>query len=228
MFGFDLDHPDMAGLKKHLKTLPYKKGTIILNPLEETDYVHVIQDGFVKAYTVNARGEEAIAAIFGRDDFFPLAWIIGQKRHFIYVQAISDCTITLLPLDKFEAQLKVNVNLTYAVMQKILEQFMLYSSTVNNLSLKYGRERLAYRLLLLAAKFGDKRGNAICLPHISQFDLAAMVNVSREGISREMSRFDRMGILKYSSKGIEIHDIKALHKELGENIRVMFYDRPSR
>ncbi len=218
-----LEHPDAAAMKKYVRTVRYKKGSIILHPHEETEYIYTMRDGFVKAYSINARGEEAVAAIFGRNDFFPLAWIIEQKRYFIFVQAISDCIIDLVPQDVFLRHMRKSAGVTYVVMQKVLEQFMLYSSTVNNLSLKYGRERLAYRLMLLSAKFGDKRGSTIHLPHISQYDLSAMVNVSREGISREMTRFDRLGMVKYSSKGIEILDISKLHKELGDDVTVTFY-----
>lgn len=224
MIAIDLDNPEMAPAKKHVKYVQYKKGTILLRPEEESQQMFFVIDGFLKAFSINARGEEAVVALFGKNDFFPLAWLIGQKRFKTTVQAISDCTIAQMPQEIFQQQLKSNVNFTYVVMQKVMEQFILYLSYVNNLSLKYGRERLAYRLLLMAAIFGEYKGDTVLLPHISQFDLAAMVNISREGISREMSRFDRMDILKYSSKGIEILDLKSLHKELGDDVKVMFYD----
>lgn len=224
MFSIDLDHPDVAGVKKRLKTVRYKKGSIILRPEDDTDLLFIVKSGFLKAYTVNARSEEAIVGIIGKGDIFPIAWIIGQRRLYILIQAISDCIVDTIPQKEFQECMTQSAKLTYEVMQKIMEQYMLHMSAINNLSLKYGRERLAYRLILLSTIFGENKNSSIVLPHISQFDLAAMVNISREGISREMSRFDRMSIIKYSSKSIEILDIKRLHKELGENVFVMFYD----
>ncbi len=226
MFAINLDHPDLSPIRKHFEIVKFKKGTTILRPEDETDQIFFIREGFVKAYSINARGEEAVMGILGKEDLFPLAWLVGQRRLSIFIQAISDCTIVKVQQDQFVGCMKRSAELTYEVLQKVAEFFMLDMSSINNLSLKYGRERLAYKLVLLASIIGEKKGDSIMLPHISQFDLAGMVNISREGISREMSRFDRMGILSYSSKGIEICDIKRLRKELGEDISVMFYDPP--
>lgn len=226
MFAIDINHPDLAPIKDRFETLKFKKGTVLLRPEDVTPDIFFVLEGFLKAYSINARGEEAVVGIFGKDDFFPLAWIVGQRRLNIFIQAMSDCSVAKIRQDIFLDRMKGSASLTFAITQKVTEQFMLYMSSLNNLSLKYGRERLAYKLLLLAAIFGEKKAESIMLPPISQFDLAAMVNISREGISREMSRFDRMGILSYSSKGIEILDVTRLRKELGEDVSVMFYDSP--
>jgi CRP-like cAMP-binding protein len=227
MFAINIDHPDLASLKAYIETVKFKKGATILRPEDETEHIYFVRDGFIKCYIINARGEEAVMGILGKDDMFPFAWLVGQRRLSIFIQTISDCTIVKIPQDKFQDCMKKSPELTYEVMEKVAELFLLYMSSINNLSLKYGRERLAYKLLLLAAIFGEKKGDSLMLPHISQFDLAAMVNISREGISREMSRFDRIGVLSYSSKGIEICDVKQLRKELGEDVQVMFYDQPT-
>ncbi len=221
----DFNHPDVEAVKKHVKYVTFSKGEIILQSYEETEYIHAVMEGLVKSYSINARGEETIGALFGPNDIFPFAWMINERRPSVFIQALSDCRIALLPIDIFKQQLKESPDVAFAITKKVVEQFVLYTSAVNNLSLKFGRERLAYRLILLAGKFGSKQGRSFILPHISQTDLGAMVNVSREGVSREMSRFDRLGILKYTGRAIEILDIDQLQKEVGEDVLISFQKR---
>lgn len=224
MFAIDPDHPDVVAIKKHIKEVRFRKGEIILHPYEDTAFLHVIRSGLVKAYTINSRGEEAINVIYGQDDLFPLAWIINQQRQPVYFQALTECRAVLVPQDVFLEYIQSSAAITYAVMQKILEQTTLFASRINNLEFKFARERLAYRLLVLAAKFGEpnKRGEMV-IPHISQQDLAATINVSRESVSREISRFEKLGCLIYKSSGIVIKNQQQLHDEVRDTV-IMYYD----
>jgi len=225
MFAIDLNHPDIKAIRKHIKEASFKKGDMVLSPDKETTYLYSIRKGFVKLYTVNSREEQAIILIYGPDDIFPLSWIIGRQRQPFYFQAISDCEIALLPQDVFLKQMQDSSDVTFAVMHKIIEQFALFTSRVNNLEYKYARERLAYRLLLLSARFGETKGRDSVLPHISQTDLASMINVSREGVSREMSRFERVGLVEYSKIRIVIKNPDGLKKELGGDDQMLFKNR---
>lgn len=211
-------------LRKFVKVVSFKKGEMILQAHQTSDYLHIIQEGLVKVYTINSSGEEAIAVIYGKNDIFPLSWIIHSRKKSLFYQAISDCKVILLPQEILLEQMKTNAKISFAMSQQILEQNELHASRINNLEFKYGRERLAYRLLLLGARFGHKIDGTIIIPRISQQDLAGMINTSRESLSREMSRFERLHIVKYTPNNIVITDEAKLRSELGEDASVLFYD----
>lgn len=215
---------DNEMLRKIVKIVSFKKGEMVLQAHQTSDYLHVIQEGLVKIYAITQTGDEAIAVIYGKNDMFPLSWIIKSRKKSFYCQAISDCKIALIPQEILLEQMKTNAGISFAMSQRILEQYELYASRISNLEFKYGRERLAYRLLLLGARFGQKIDNTTIIPRISQQDLAGMINTSRESLSREMSRFERLNVMKYTNNSIVIVDEAKLRAELGEDASVLFYD----
>jgi CRP-like cAMP-binding protein len=222
----DWSHPDIAKVFEQSKHRKYKKGDILLKPTDKTDYVHTILSGLVKVYTVDSQGNETLGVIYGRGDMFPLGWVIQQRHQSAYFQAITACEIALISRNIFVAQLKSSPHFSYAITQKLLEQLYVYAARANNLGLRYARERLAYRLLVFAARFGKREGGSIVAPHITQQDIAAAINVSRENVNRELIRLEKMGIISYSRSAIIIRDPAALRKELGKGVQVMFFDPP--
>ncbi|HVW23087.1 MAG TPA: Crp/Fnr family transcriptional regulator [Candidatus Saccharimonadales bacterium] len=222
MFAIDLNHPDVVAIQKHAKLVRYKKGAIILRSFEETTNLHIVINGLVKAYSTNYRGEESISTIYGPDNIFPLAWIINRQHLPVDWAAMTDCEIALVPQTVFLKFMKNSPDVSYAIMQKILEQFTMFGAHIVNLEYKFARERLAYRLLMLAAKFGKRKGDQVTIPHISQQDLGATINISREVTNKEVARLERRGVITYASDGIVIHDMKRLHQEIGEDTIVPY------
>ena len=227
MFAIDLNHPDVVAIQQHAKLAHYKKGTTILRSDDDTHYLHIVIGGLVKASFTNSRGEETISVIYGADDLFPLAWIIEQRRMPVDFVAMTDCDLALVPQDVFLEYMNKSVDVSNAVLRKILEQYTLFGTRIVNLEFKFARERLAYQLLVLAAKFGVKKNGALVIPHISQQDIGATINISRELVSREVSRLERQGIITYGNDGITIHDLTRLHHEVGKDTIIPFLDSKS-
>ena len=234
LYNIDPNHPDIVELRKHTKFVKFKKGEVILHPHDETNYLHVIDEGMVKIYTINAKGDQSISIIYGPRELFPLSCVIEERMKNIYFEArmkdtyfeaMTDCKIELVPKDIFIEKLKTNADVSYAFSRKVLEQFAMYASRVSNLEFKFSRERLAYRLLVLAARFGEKKDGKYVLPYISQQDLAATLNLTRESVSREMSRFERLEIIGYGDSNIILMKPDDLHSEIGKDADVMFLEQ---
>jgi CRP/FNR family cyclic AMP-dependent transcriptional regulator len=148
----DSGHPDVAKLAAHTTHVTFKKNDVILTPSEKTTSVHTVVSGLVKVYTLDSQGNENMGALYGPGDVFPMGWIIQERHQNAYFKAVTECEIALLPKDIFLAQLKTSPDLAYMVIQKLLEQIYVYAARANNLGLRYARERLAYRLLVMAAR----------------------------------------------------------------------------
>lgn len=215
---------DSETLRRNLKVINFRKGEMILQAHQTSEYLHIIQEGLVKVYRIANNGEEAIEVIYGKQDMFPLSWIIQSRKKSVYYQSITDCRIALLPRQMLLEYMKSSAAVSLAMCERVLEQYELYASRISNLEFKYGRERLAYRLLMLGARFGKRIDDTVIIPRINQHDMAAMINMSRESLSREMSRFEKHDIVKYTSNSIVILDEQKLRAELGDDASVLFYD----
>ncbi len=218
------DYFENDSFKEHSETAFYRKGEQILGPYNNADTMYAIKSGLVKIYNYDSRGKENIAVMYGPGDFFPLAWIINQSRPSVFFQALVDCTIYLMPLKEFETMVYGDKNLCAAFMKRVVEQFALFASTINNLGLKYSRERLCYRLLVLAARYGEQKGGYTTIPYINQSDLAVTIKTTREGISKEISRLVKRGAIEYGRDRIIIKDPDFLQAEVGKGMPVIFFD----
>jgi len=217
-------HPDVSKLLENVERRTFKKGDIILRPSEKTEHVFIIVSGLIKAYSVDAQGNESLAMISGQNEMFPLGWIIQERIQGAYFQAMNDCEVILLPRKVFLSEMNASPRFSFLIIQALLEQIYVIAARANNLGLKYARERLAYRLLVFASRFGYKEGDSLVAPHITQQDLASAINVSRENVNREITRLEKMGVISYTRSAITIHDPVALRKEISKNVQVLFFD----
>jgi CRP-like cAMP-binding protein len=218
------DHFFTAELKKQLKHLEFAKGEKILRSFDETKFLFVIDKGLVKVFSTNKIGVENIGAIYGPGDVFPLAWVINEDRPAVTFQAITKCKVFLMPIEYFKDQLDKDPGLYKDFIYRVGLQFTLYATIVKNLGLKFGKERLAYRLLVLASRYGVKKQGVIILPAITHQDLGSSANITRESVNREMALFSKQGILDYDKTKITIKDPERLKSILGDNEGVIFFN----
>jgi CRP-like cAMP-binding protein len=183
------------------ETITYPKGQIILHASDEVTHMHRIQDGFVKVYTINSRGDEQVHVVYGPTDIFPLTSLLGAEPNVFFYQAITDCEIGRKPLGEVGKLLATQGDLAYACMKQAVEQFKIFVTRVYSLEYRFARERLAHRLLVLAGRFGKRTDQGIVLQApLTQQVIASSINLSRETVSREMERFVSKGFLQEISR----------------------------
>jgi CRP/FNR family cyclic AMP-dependent transcriptional regulator len=224
-YGISPDHPSVVEALQHIKMVKYKKGEMILRPYDMPEYIYAIDTGLIKTCTINKKGEESINLIYGPGELFPLGWIIKQTKRDAYFVALTDCEIGLLPRGVFLRLIDESPDVAKVILNKVIELFVAYGARVTNLEYRYGRERVAYRLLMLAGRFGERTDGHFVIPHISQQDLGATMNMTRESVNREIMRFEKLGYIDYGRNGITILNPDMLHKEIGEEESIVFFDQ---
>jgi CRP-like cAMP-binding protein len=191
----------------------YGKGEVIRRSDEPTTEIFYIESGFVKVYSLNNRSEIYVHLIYTKGEVFPLRWLTGSNLQNLYYEALSPCELFALPREIFTKELDASKELTAATLHRVINQFALYVDRLDNLQYKYAQERVIYRLLFLARRFGVAQDDGTCLidAPISQQLIANSINVSRENVSRELERLNKKGLIKYVNKQIVIQDSAELH-----------------
>jgi CRP/FNR family cyclic AMP-dependent transcriptional regulator len=143
---------------------------------------------------------------------FPLNWLMQKAQRSITFQAATPTIIYLRSREDVMEHIQKDPQFSFEMLEKALEQYNLFIDRVDNLEYKYASERLAYRLLYLAARFGDQRddGSWIINMPVSQHVIASSINVSRESVSREFERLYKKGSVAFEGKHIIIRDLEAL------------------
>ena len=83
-----LAHFNIGKIKK------FSKDEIIVQGDEEPKGVYLIQEGYVKAYSVSKLGQENLLLIQGANEIMPLPWALdGTQKLGTYYQAMSDVCV---------------------------------------------------------------------------------------------------------------------------------------
>lgn len=214
--------PDASKLIKKLfangQQFELAKDEIVIRPGDEPTHLYRIETGFVKVYFINREGEEYLHLIYGAGEIFPLAWIVNRVRRNVFYETIAPTVLMRISRDEFMLKTAKDPEMGFAVMQQVVSQFNIYLDRIDNLEYKYARERLVYRLLFLAGRFGKKTDNGFVVPYFTQQDLASSINLSRESAVRELNKLKNKGLIEYSSTSIILKDINALSHEINGGI----------
>lgn len=192
----------------------YAKDEIILGPHTKPRGIYFIEQGFVKIYSISKRGDENIHIIYKPGEIFPIVWALRNRRHNIFYSTVSDCQLRLVARGDFLKFIKASGPAAYLLLIQLADQFSVHINRVESLGLRHVNERVAHRLLMLATRFGKKRGNKITIEApLTHQTIADSINLTRESVSREIERLEKQNIIEYSEHKIVINNAKKLAEE---------------
>jgi CRP-like cAMP-binding protein len=201
------------------KPTQYSAGEIITRAEDDPKSMFCIVSGYVRVYSINSRGEEYLHIVYKAGELFPLMSLTGKRQRGVYYEALDATTAYRMPLEDLTTQMKNDPEVSFEMTNQIMQQFNVYMDRVDNLEYKFGRERLVYRILFMASRFGreNARGLTIDVP-ITQKVLGSSINLSRETVARELRRLEDRGLVTYEDRKILILDLEALAAELKDPI----------
>jgi CRP-like cAMP-binding protein len=196
--------------------LYFSKGDIVIGNEAAPNGVYFIGTGYIKAYSISDDGDEYIHLIFGHRELFPLIWAyLGNVPEAVYYEALSDCTLWRISRDWFNTFIQTDLSISAAIGQQLAQQFQIFSDRIDNLEYKKASERVAYRLLFLASRFGIKTHDNILIDAPITHDIFAnSVNLARETVSRQLELLEKQHILGRENNHFVIEDLSALVSKL--------------
>lgn len=185
--------------------LSYRKGDVIIRPEDIPQGVFYIESGYVKTYAITKYAEENLLIIRQQGEVFPIIWALADEHAEVFYEAMTDAVLHRISRSQFLNNIKSEADFSDIVLQQTVEMYRVHAERVNNLAYRTAGERVAYRLLMLAKRFGQTKSNGeihIPLP-LRQQDIAASVRISRETASREIAKLERRNIVR-SQDGIVV------------------------
>lgn len=187
--------------------IEYRKDEIVIRPEIDPPGVFFVHNGYLKVYEVTKTGAENINTFKQPGTLFPMLWANGNSHREVYIQAISTTVTYRLSRNHYRQYLEKHPKAMEDSLQRMVMLYEAYTDRIQNLEYRYARERIAYRLLSLAHRYGDKRGGkyVIKLP-IRQAEFADSINVTRETASRELGKLRAKGLIDYTDTHYVILD----------------------
>lgn len=191
----------------------FKKGEILFLEGQKLDTLFIINEGKVKISRITKEGKEQIVHILNSGDFFgELSLFSDIENYNLNVYAISDVKICTLMKKDMKDIIMTNPEISLKILQVITKRLKETEELVQNLASKDAETRIAYMLLQFAEKYGVSRSNGlqINLP-INREGMANYIGVTRETISRKLSKFEDLGIIALEgNKVLTIRQLESL------------------
>lgn len=201
------------GFFRQYRPETYEKGYTLLLADESPKYAYYLIRGRVKQYDISQKGDEIIVNIFKPGTYFmALTTLTGQLNSY-YFSAETDITLYRAPKDAVQKLVANNPD----VMQYMLIQahvgFESVLRRMTHLMKRDARGRIAFEMLLDAEGFGETPHLRRYTLSINETELASRAGLSRETVSREVSRLKKSGLLARTPK-ITIVNLRQFKAEL--------------
>ncbi|MCA1716913.1 MAG: Crp/Fnr family transcriptional regulator [Actinobacteria bacterium] len=192
----------------------YEVGEDIFLEDEPGDGLYVLTEGMAKLSKTHSGIKEATLRLLGPWEVF------GDLAPGIHLaqsadaQAFTACEAIKVPKIFVERASRMDREVTLRLLALLGLELAHHRELVGCLLPRATDARLAVLLPILARKFGDASGDAVLLPRLTHFDLAAMVASTRESVTAAMRSLRRRGLLEREGRLISILKLEEL-SEIG-------------
>ncbi|EHK2387952.1 Crp/Fnr family transcriptional regulator [Clostridium perfringens] len=191
----------------------FKENDVLCREGEKSDKLFLIREGRVKICKITKEGKEQIVYVLSKGDFF------GENNLFtsnnisnFSAYAITDAKLCILKKENLEKILIKNPEISLKIIQEMADRINSAENLAQTLATRDVEARLATVLIEFMDKYGEKNkeGIYISLP-LNREQIANYCGITRETVSRRLSKFDKLGIIKLQgNKGLIIKDKEAL------------------
>jgi CRP/FNR family transcriptional regulator, cyclic AMP receptor protein len=176
-----------------------------------------VEDGVLKVTMVSSSGAERILAFLGYGAIVGELSVIDQLPRSATVVAVRDAAASFLSRANFEAFAEKHPELYKSLVWLITKRLREIDAVVAAGSFLRLKGRVAQTMLELADHFGQEVGPAriVVRQKIGQNDLAAMVGIARENLTRVLNDWQRHKVVSRLSGYYCIENKAQLEQMLG-------------
>lgn len=186
----------------------YGKGELIFSDGDRGDGFYAIVSGQVKVFKMSDGGKEQILHIFGPGDPFGEVPVFEGRSFPASAMAITDSRLVFFPRREFVALIHDYPSLALGMLAVLSRRLRLFTTQIENLSLKEVPQRLAGYLLYLSEE--QEGADTVSLP-ISKGQLASLIGTVPETLSRVFAKMSADGLIEVEGKRIRLLDREGLH-----------------
>lgn len=207
-----LDEEELNQVVNLIIRRKYLKGELLVLEDAKMDGLVIINSGKVKAFRVTSEGKEQILYIFSQGDFFGEKNLMTNQKSPYHVEALEETNICMIKKEDFQNLLRSYPNIGFKIMEELSNRLERLENAIETMGVKNVETRINKVLLEFAERYGirNAKGILVELP-LSREGIANYVGLTRETVSRKMSRLQDEGIIEMEgNKKIIILDAEAL------------------
>jgi CRP-like cAMP-binding protein len=187
-----------------IETRIYQGGEIIFEEDTSARGVFYIESGTILLRSSKLNGNEVAINVIGSNNFIGFLPLIQKKRYTSTAIALQDnCRVKLVSKELFLEAMTDNQFLN-GFLKVLCELILSYENQTLQLKTKNAREKLAAILVALNQAFRKSNKDSFPMITLKKKDLAGLVGVAPETLSRNLAEFEKKGLIELHFKGIRL------------------------
>ena len=205
-----LSDQELAILQEQCAACVFSAGNVIVEHGEQDQSVYFIMYGRVHVLNYSSAGRIVTYSSIAEGGMFgEMAAIDGLPRS-AWVCSVNDCMVVKISKEIFLFYLQNNPTFSMAVMRKLSKNLReLDERLVNILSMR-AEQRVCVEIISMAKPTSVESGFCCVVEMPTHSNFANLVGLSRETVSRVLSRLRSDGLVKISGNVLDILDRKGL------------------
>lgn len=211
-----LSEADLSFLNRHKIANAYLPGQVIFYQGNPCLGIHCIEHGSVALRKTAADGQQLVARLFFAGDTLGYLAYFAETGYTGTAVAISPARVCFIERTAVRELLNRNPSLGLSFLRRTAENLRdAEDARLRHVAMPL-RVRLAHLLLVFKDRFGTASSDgtiAIELP-LSRQDLAAMLGVRPESLSRAIRQLEQAGAARFSRREVLVPDLDLLFDQL--------------
>jgi CRP/FNR family transcriptional regulator, global nitrogen regulator len=180
-------------------------GDIIYAPGDPDGQLHFVLGGTVRLYKIYGEYKEATVALLREGDVFGELSLEENSCQNAFAEAVTDVRVGVVRKSVLNEVIKRRPEFALKLFSSFSERLRQSDETIESLLAREVSARLATLLSHLGNRFGEPYGSDMVLKmRLTHQDLANMIFSTREAVSKEMSGFQRAGLIEVRNRRISV------------------------
>lgn len=201
----NLTYEEMMEVARITKEKTFEKGEMIYMAGDKGEKLYVIHSGKVKITRFTDSGKEQVIRVLGSGEFMGELSLFSHLSLTDNAEALSKTVVCMIDGKKLKELMLKYPSIALKVMEELSQRLEKAENLIENISLHGVEKRIAQALINMANEKNE------VLLKMSKRDLASHLGMSQETLSRKLTVFRDIGIIKLiGHRRIILLDINAL------------------
>lgn len=192
----------------------YDKGHVLVRPGQNFGEIHYIKAGQIEQYDLSAEGNKVIVNAYGPGSYIPMSAVFRHDSDMWFYEAATECEVHVTPIDDVRELMRSNNAALFSFAENLCSGALGQQRRMAHLMGGSAANRLLYELIVTFKRFGSLE-NGVLTVRTTDAELASSSGLSRETVSRGISKLKKEGYVDRRYKMITTSNISRLEQELG-------------
>src|ERR687893_49829 len=183
----------------------YAAKDTLFAPGDPDGQLYFLLEGTVRLYKIYGGYKEATVALLKNSGVFGELGLEEGSRQSTFAEALTDVSVAVVRKSTLTEVIKYRPEFALKLISSFSERLRQSDEVIESLLDREVSARLATLLSHLGDRFGEPDGSGTVLRvRLTHQDLANMIFSTREAVSKEMSGFQRVGLIEVRNRRISV------------------------